>query len=853
MPSFGNEFGEKLTHTLVATALCCTTATIAPEISVHAAVEAVLGAAGVGHLMWRLRATRADALLRRCAAQVAAGSDALLTTEYRDDPDAPVRRDAAVDAIREVLPLIVPQPAELVAARLTNDRVVAFYLDRAAKARPGAFAATAADGMARDLLRSVVANAWQLILRQPEFQADVLLDTLRELLSGLDELRHGQRAIRDDVSALPDAIVGRIVAQLDARGVARKAQEAGLERQAMIRIAGRLRPDENLDFDQAVVEVEHAVGIALEVIARGERGGKLDALVEAVLRRLAATTRAGDFDRGSRDVDDALRELARREAEQVDAMRRSRTALLEAGIEQDTLRRDAAAVARRIEALVAVAQPGERPAWTPAFRQRRDALYQEGRDKGINFSLEVAAALARRMLDTARDSDERGVAGNLLGIASRVLGERESGTARLEQAVEAYRAALLEYTRERVKLNWSATQNNLGNALWALGGRESGTARLEQAVAAYRAALEERTRERMPLDWATTQNNLGNALATLGERESGTARLEQAVAAYRAALLERTRERVPLDWAATQNGLGTALWRLGARESGTARLGQAVEVYRAALEERTRERVPLDWAMTQNNLGVALQALGERESGTARLEQAVVACRAALLERTRERVPLDWATTQNNLGNALQRLGERESGTARLEQAAEAYRAALQEYTRERVPLDWAMTQNNLGVALRALGERESGTARLQQAVEAYRAALEERTRERVPLDWAMTQNNLGLALQALGARESGTARLEQAVEAYRAALPERTRERVPLDWAGSQYNLANTLAILAARMNEPARAAEALDCMRGAAEVFRKAGDSYWLPITEQRASEIEAQLRQLQGQAPA
>ncbi len=100
----------------------------------------------------------------------------------------------------------------------------------------------------------------------------------------------------------------------------------------------------------------------------------------------------------------------------------------------------------------------------------------------------------------------------------------------------------------------------------ALGERESGTARLEEAVAAYRAALEERTRERVPLDWAATQNNLGNALWTLGERESGTGRLEEAVAAYREALKERTRERVPLDWAATQNNLGNAL--SGARRAG---------------------------------------------------------------------------------------------------------------------------------------------------------------------------------------------------------------------------------------------------------------------------------------------
>ncbi len=107
------------------------------------------------------------------------------------------------------------------------------------------------------------------------------------------------------------------------------------------------------------------------------------------------------------------------------------------------------------------------------------------------------------------------------------------------------------------------------------GERESGTARLEEAVAAYREALKEWTRERVPLDWATTQNNLGNALQTLGERESGTARLEEAVAAYREALKERTRERVPLDWAMTQNNLGNALCdaRRARERHGAARRG----------------------------------------------------------------------------------------------------------------------------------------------------------------------------------------------------------------------------------------------------------------------------------------
>ena len=80
------------------------------------------------------------------------------------------------------------------------------------------------------------------------------------------------------------------------------------------------------------------------------------------------------------------------------------------------------------------------------------------------------------------------------------------------------------------------TQMNLGNALQTLGARESGTARLEEAVAAYRTALEEYTRERVPLNWAMTQHNFATALSTPGERESGTARLEEAVMAWKACL-----------------------------------------------------------------------------------------------------------------------------------------------------------------------------------------------------------------------------------------------------------------------------------------------------------------------------
>jgi hypothetical protein len=52
----------------------------------------------------------------------------------------------------------------------------------------------------------------------------------------------------------------------------------------------------------------------------------------------------------------------------------------------------------------------------------------------------------------------------------------------------------------------------------SVGERESGTAKLEEAIATFREALKEQTRERMPLDWAVTQNNLGKALRSYHSR-----------------------------------------------------------------------------------------------------------------------------------------------------------------------------------------------------------------------------------------------------------------------------------------------------------------------------------------------
>jgi tetratricopeptide (TPR) repeat protein len=442
------------------------------------------------------------------------------------------------------------------------------------------------------------------------------------------------------------------------------ARELGLKEGMLISIARAYASGESDDFDSALRNVQAALQAAAEDQARGALPNNLDDAIRHLLERVDALNAA-------QRTSEARDALAAALEERRDAVAREQAAMLRI--------LDKTVTQARIEnlpELAAEAETEKLPLEVPdpaaqfaALRRVQDLWYERGRDKGLNFDLEVSIVIARACLARAADADQRGHAGNDLGVSLWTLGERETGTERLEQAVAALEAALEERTRDRVPLDWAMTQMNLGSALLSLGERETGTARLEQAVAAYEAALEEWTRDRVPLDWAGTQNNLGNALRALGQRETGTARLEQAVAAYEAALEEWTRDRVPLDWAGTQNNLGNALRALGERETGTARLEQAVAAYEAALEERTRDRVPLDWAGTQNNLGNALRALGERETGTDRLEQAVAAYEAALEERTRDRVPLDWAATRANEARALLLLA------ARREDAALAIRA----------------------------------------------------------------------------------------------------------------------------------------------------------------------------------
>ncbi len=411
----------------------------------------------------------------------------------------------------------------------------------------------------------------------------------------------------------------------------------------------------------------------------------------------------------------------------------------------------------------------------------------------------------------------------------------------LYEAIEIYRSSVLPLAPRGKRSNdWVETQFGLGGALLILGERESGAARLKEAVAAYRAALDELAREREPRRWAVAQSSLGIALTALGERENDTAQLEEAAAAHRLALDGLTRKLAPFLWAGIQLNLGNALLTLGQRESGTARLNEAVAVYRAALEEFASLRVRIESGVTEHDLVNVLLMYGAPEDYVAWLQEASAGYRAVLAEQMPESARLNWALAQANLGSALGALGERESGTARLEEAIEAVRAALDELTRERVPQVWALAQHILSSALVLLSEREGGTAGAKEAVTMLRDALEEVTRANQPIAWAGIQNTLGSALGIIGEREGGTVELEAAAAACRAALEEVPREKMPLYWAHVTSNLGEVEMAFFKRTVDPTHLERAEAHVRAALEVYREAGAEHYVGEAETLLAEI-------------
>ncbi|MAP96324.1 MAG: hypothetical protein CMK07_15370, partial [Ponticaulis sp.] len=270
------------------------------------------------------------------------------------------------------------------------------------------------------------------------------------MAKGIGELKDGQ-------ARLPEATAKAVLDEWERRGLV-----STLKTDTIMALARRL-PDAG-DLDQSVISLINALDEAEELVRQGHNpGNDIDAFAASVIRRISDRLEDGDLDGASEEAEAAFALWEAQEKERAEASKRNGMAILRAGIRADIAASRPEAVAdKEIRLIELTTLADER---FNAIRSKQYEYYVQGRDKGIRIDLEISIALARRCKQRAAGPDESGNALTDLGNALCTLGQRESGTARLEEAVIVYRSALEECTKDRVPLDWAMTQNNLGTAL----------------------------------------------------------------------------------------------------------------------------------------------------------------------------------------------------------------------------------------------------------------------------------------------------------------------------------------------------------------------------------------------------
>ncbi|MCZ8277705.1 MAG: DUF1217 domain-containing protein [Acetobacteraceae bacterium] len=199
----------------------------------------------------------------------------------------------------------------------------------------------------------------------------------------------------------------------------------GLEDRVTSALIGRLRAGEELAPDRARREVEHTAVLTAATIRQMDvPAPDLPAIAQDALRQMAGLLRNGNLDAAIGVVDDTLLALNGATGLTPDQLRQSRLAVLEGGITLEQIRRDAFGVAKRVEEFISVDWPTG-AAWAPAYKTRLDAFHKEGANRNVNFSLEVAVAMARRMESAAANSDEIDLAKSYANTSQTVLNTRD--------------------------------------------------------------------------------------------------------------------------------------------------------------------------------------------------------------------------------------------------------------------------------------------------------------------------------------------------------------------------------------------------------------------------------------------
>ncbi|PZO49311.1 MAG: hypothetical protein DCF16_14790 [Alphaproteobacteria bacterium] len=307
--------------------------------------------------------------------------------------------------------------------------------------------------------------------------------------------------------------------------------------------------------------------------------------------------------------------------------------------------------------------------------------------------------------------------------AVRTESEYSGDVQGFQLAVDIYQnSALPLVPRAENPDDWSVTQNELGYVYFRLAERGVSTVvdPLDQALQAYDAALSATDRSADPVGWAQTSANIGLVLEIQGERGNQEA-MARAVAVFDDALTVLTRGEFPAEWAQTQLNLGVALKFLGTRGE-LSYIERAAGAFEAALTVLDAGRDRDLWGAAQVNLGDALVALAER-TDMALVSRALVAYDAAFTVFKRDERAVAWAQVQSGRGGALRLRGAHGDRRA-LREAVLAFESVLEVRTRANDLQGWADTHYNLAATHRVRVRNGQRTALVPALNEAYTALL---------------------------------------------------------------------------------------------------------------------------------
>jgi tetratricopeptide (TPR) repeat protein len=189
------------------------------------------------------------------------------------------------------------------------------------------------------------------------------------------------------------------------------------------------------------------------------------------------------------------------------------------------------------------------------------------------------------------------------------------GLSTLERCAEIYGRVLKFYPRRNDPDTWATIQQSFGGVLVTLAEREvQPKKRLEQAIDAYRSVLEEWTREKSPTDWAKTMKDLGLTQMKLGFLEDNIELLKSAISSFDCALVVYASDTKLAERMTIQTHLGNAWVMIGDCHLKAEEPIDAAKAFREA--QTVLERVA-----TKDELELVRQKLKSAETRIQRLRQ----------------------------------------------------------------------------------------------------------------------------------------------------------------------------------------------------------------------------------------